>query len=57
MTRIAPWLSVKNATEALAYYPVQVEKMLAKYEQVIAEFGGASAPRLSQHGDRLICGE
>ena len=27
------------------------------YEQVIAEFGGASVPQLSQHGDRLICGE
>ena len=30
---------VDTATEIFAYYPVQVEKMLAKYEQVTAEFG------------------
>lgn len=30
---------IDTATELFAYYPVQVEKMLAKYEQVIAEFG------------------
>ncbi|MBK9162984.1 MAG: FAD-dependent oxidoreductase [Acidobacteria bacterium] len=30
---------VDTATELFAYYPVQVEKMLAKYEDVIAEFG------------------
>ncbi len=30
---------VDTATETFAYYPVQVEKMLAKYEDVIAEFG------------------
>ena len=28
-----------TATELFAYYPVQVEKMLAKYEQVTTEFG------------------
>jgi NADPH-dependent glutamate synthase beta subunit-like oxidoreductase/NAD(P)H-flavin reductase len=30
---------IDTATEIFAYYPVQVEKMLTKYEQVIAEFG------------------
>ncbi len=31
---------IDTATELFAYYPVQVEKMLKKYEQVAAEFGG-----------------
>ncbi|MBC7900037.1 MAG: FAD-dependent oxidoreductase [Saprospiraceae bacterium] len=30
---------VDTATEIFAYYPVQVEKMLGKYEQIIEEFG------------------
>ena len=30
---------IDTATELFAYYPVQVEKMLEKYEDVIAEFG------------------
>ncbi|MEO6655029.1 MAG: FAD-dependent oxidoreductase, partial [Pyrinomonadaceae bacterium] len=30
---------IDTATEIFAYYPVQVEKMLSKYEQVTAEFG------------------
>ena len=30
---------IDTATELFAYYPVQVEKMLSKYEQVVAEFG------------------
>ena len=30
---------IDTATELFAYYPVQVEKMLAKYEQVVEEFG------------------
>ena len=30
---------IDTATELFAYYPVQVEKMLAKYEQIAAEFG------------------
>ena len=33
---------VDTATETFAYYPVQVEKMLAKYEEVAAEFGEAA---------------
>ncbi len=30
---------IDTATELFAYYPVQVEKMLGKYEQIVAEFG------------------
>ncbi len=30
---------IDTATELFAYYPVQCEKMLAKYEQVVDEFG------------------
>ena len=30
---------IDTATELFAYYPVQVEKMLTKYEQVVAQFG------------------
>jgi NAD(P)H-flavin reductase/NADPH-dependent glutamate synthase beta subunit-like oxidoreductase len=30
---------IDTATELFAYYPVQVEKMLAKYEQVVEQFG------------------
>ncbi len=33
---------IDTATELFAYYPVQVEKMLLKYEQVVAEFGEES---------------
>ncbi|MEP7147472.1 MAG: FAD-dependent oxidoreductase [Acidobacteriota bacterium] len=30
---------IDTATELFAYYPIQVEKMLAKYEQVVEAFG------------------
>jgi len=30
---------IDTATELFAYYPVQVEKMLLKYEQVVSEYG------------------
>ncbi|QYO66675.1 FAD-dependent oxidoreductase [Leptolyngbya sp. 7M] len=30
---------IDTATELFAYYPIQVEKMLQKYEDVVAEFG------------------
>ncbi|MEO8650645.1 MAG: FAD-dependent oxidoreductase, partial [Acidobacteriota bacterium] len=30
---------IDTATELFAYYPVQVEKMLAKYEQIVSDFG------------------
>ncbi len=31
--------AIDTATELAAYYPVQVEKMLARYERLVAEFG------------------
>ncbi|HTH51360.1 MAG TPA: FAD-dependent oxidoreductase [Pyrinomonadaceae bacterium] len=33
---------IDTATELFAYYPIQCEKMLDKYEQVVAEFGEAA---------------
>ncbi len=39
---------IDTATELFAYYPVQVEKMLAKYEQVVADFG---EERVVEHFD------
>ncbi len=30
---------IDTATELFAYYPVQVEKMLSKYEQIVEDFG------------------
>ena len=30
---------IDTATELFAYYPIQVEKMLARYEEIAAEFG------------------
>jgi NAD(P)H-flavin reductase/NADPH-dependent glutamate synthase beta subunit-like oxidoreductase len=32
---------IDTSTEIFAYYPVQVEKMLGKYETIVAEFGEA----------------
>src|SRR5205085_4495930 len=34
--------AIDTATEALAYYPLQVEKFLARYEALIAERGEAA---------------
>src|SRR5438445_8201813 len=31
--------AIDTATESLAYYPVQVEKFLARYERLVAERG------------------
>lgn len=39
---------IDTATELFAYYPVQVEKMLAKYEQVVTDFG---EERVVEHFD------
>ncbi|MGH6941993.1 FAD-dependent oxidoreductase [Hypericibacter sp.] len=38
--------AIDTATEALAYYPVQVEKFLKRYETLAAERGEAEARRL-----------
>ncbi|HEX9809092.1 MAG TPA: FAD-dependent oxidoreductase, partial [Alphaproteobacteria bacterium] len=37
--------AIDTATEALAYYPVQVEKFLARYETLVAERGEAEVRR------------
>ena len=37
--------AIDTATEALAYYPVQVEKFLARYETLVAERGEAAVRR------------
>ena len=34
--------AIDTATEALAYYPLQVEKFLARYETLVAERGAAA---------------
>ena len=44
---------IDTATELFAYYPVQVEKMLAKYEQVAAEIRRAIAEGEAKPGERL----
>ncbi|MEZ5890124.1 MAG: FAD-dependent oxidoreductase [Xanthobacteraceae bacterium] len=41
--------AIDTATEALAYYPVQVEKFLAHYEALVAERG---KPRCAPYGRR-----
>ena len=42
--------AIDTATEALAYYPVQVEKFLLRYETLVAEKGADG--RRSRHGPR-----
>ena len=45
--------AIDTATEALAYYPVQVEKFLARYETLVAEQRrGGGARRLDRRGAR-----
>ena len=34
--------AIDTATESLAYYPLQVEKFLARYEALVAERGAAT---------------
>ena len=45
--------AIDTATELFAYYPVQVEKMLARYEQLSAEFG-SDAVRASYDREELV---
>ena len=42
--------AIDTATESLAYYPVQIEKFLARYEELVAE--ARSAGRRSRHGQQ-----
>jgi NADPH-dependent glutamate synthase beta subunit-like oxidoreductase/NAD(P)H-flavin reductase len=51
--------AIDTATEALAYYPVQVEKFLQRYETLVAERGEATVrsawtPAESQTADEFI---
>lgn len=48
--------AVDTATEAMAYYPVQVEKFLDRYETLVAEIGEA-AVRAGWRNDDLVIAE
>ncbi|MEX2648236.1 MAG: FAD-dependent oxidoreductase [Alphaproteobacteria bacterium] len=49
--------AIDTATEALAYYPVQVEKFLVRYEALAAEFGEASLRRMWDEEETGIANE
>jgi len=49
--------AIDTATEALAYYPVQVEKFLARYETLVAERGEAAVEADWTEQDREIAAE
>ncbi|HXQ46162.1 MAG TPA: hypothetical protein VN806_06065, partial [Caulobacteraceae bacterium] len=46
--------AIDTATEALAYYPVQVEKFLARYEALVAERGQAAIEAEWSEHDREV---
>jgi NADPH-dependent glutamate synthase beta subunit-like oxidoreductase/NAD(P)H-flavin reductase len=48
---------VDTATEIFAYYPVQVEKMLEKFEQVAEEFGEEAAWARFDEEEKKVFGE
>jgi NADPH-dependent glutamate synthase beta subunit-like oxidoreductase/NAD(P)H-flavin reductase len=49
--------AVDTATESLAYYPVQVEKFLSRYEMLVAERGEASVRAAWSEEDAIIAEE
>ena len=49
--------AIDTATESLAYYPVQVEKFLARYEALAAELGEARVRAAWREEEREIAGE
>ena len=49
--------AIDTATEALAYYPVQVEKFLARYERLAAERGEAAVRAPGARRRRVIAEE
>src|SRR5579862_5793090 len=49
--------AIDTATEALAYYPVQVEKFLARYETLVAERGEAAVRAYWHDEDRELADE
>jgi len=46
--------AIDTATESLAYYPVQVEKFLARYEALVAELGQDAVERAFTGQERAI---
>jgi len=49
--------AVDTATESLAYYPVQVEKFLSRYEQLVREHGREAVERTWTEQEREIATE
>ncbi len=49
--------AIDTATESLAYYPVQVEKFLARYEALVAEKGHAAVEAAWTADERLVAAE
>jgi NADPH-dependent glutamate synthase beta subunit-like oxidoreductase/NAD(P)H-flavin reductase len=49
--------AIDTATEALAYYPLQVEKFLSRYEALVAERGQAAAEAGWSAHDREVAAE
>ncbi len=49
--------AIDTATESLAYYPVQVEKFLARYEMLVAEKGRAAVEAAWTAAERPIAEE
>ena len=49
--------AIDTATESLAYYPVQVEKFLARYETLVAERGEAAVRGRWSEEERAIADE
>jgi NADPH-dependent glutamate synthase beta subunit-like oxidoreductase/NAD(P)H-flavin reductase len=49
--------AIDTATEALAYYPVQVEKFLSRYETLVAEKGDVAVRRAWGKEEALIADE
>ncbi|MGA8551233.1 MAG: FAD-dependent oxidoreductase [Stellaceae bacterium] len=49
--------AIDTATESLAYYPVQVEKFLSRYETLVAERGEAAVSGLWNAAEREVAGE
>ena len=48
---------IDTATEIFAYYPVQVEKMLAKYEQIVEEYGEQHSLERFDQEERAVLNE
>ncbi|MCA1589562.1 MAG: pyridine nucleotide-disulfide oxidoreductase, partial [Acidobacteria bacterium] len=48
---------IDTATEMFAYYPVQVEKMLTKYEQIVEEFSEAKVTERFDAEEQTVLGE